>query len=160
MDVRDIFVGVLWTVAIMLTCYGLFSFIKAKAEHEKYSNCYVTPIILGIALLMITMLMSMANQMRHSLEKEQAIGIQYEEEGRYDEAYEIYLTIWLKMGDWSDIEECMDRVRTPATYMNAGKLELEGKWFDAGMKYAGIMDYQDSTERFNLCMKNYLEGIK
>ena len=83
-----------------------------------------------------------------------------EKDCRYDEAYDVYLDIYNTMGDWSDIKECIDRVKVPAMYMKAQKLESEQNWFDAGMLYSKILEYQDSLERFNFCMEKYLEGTK
>ena len=69
--------------------------------------------------------------------------------------------IWIYTIPWeTDIKECIDRVKVPAMYMNAQKLESEQNWFDAGMLYSKILEYQDSLERFNFCMEKYLEGTK
>lgn len=160
MDKRDWIVVILWVVFILSGITATIRFIiKSKKDDPNWKNH-----VIGTTMIVITLLFaitaSAGNLLRHKVVDKQNIGIAYEKDCRYDEAYDVYLDIYNTMGDWSDIKECIDRVKVPAMYMNAQKLESEQNWFDAGMLYSKILEYQDSLERFNFCMEKYLEGTK
>lgn len=83
--------------------------------------------------------------------------VSLEEEGKYDEAYEVYFKLYLRTGPYKDIVERMTNIDEYHLYSEASKLEESKEYLDAMKIWIRILDFEDSQEHFDHCCQMYLE---
>lgn len=158
MDWRNIIFVALCAVAIVVTVLGL-GFVIGQLVGGKHSRSKSFILLIVIAICwMIVIFFGMARATYNNLKAQQQVGFEYEQQGEYYEAYQVYLNIYSRMGNWSDIQECIDRVYSPAMYSNATELMKAHNYLDALKIFLELGNYGNSKTCAENCMRAYLES--
>lgn len=149
------------TVALGIIVISLFAgyFGAKKGGHNTstVTKCITAFLPAFAVFIVLSVVICAAFSVYKERTARQQAGIEYEQAGDYYMAYWSYRELQEDIGfEWSDLDECIERVREPGLYATAGVFEDAQEWIDAITTYQQIPNYLDSQERIDVCMYRYL----
>jgi len=129
------------------------NYITAKRDNSRFDRKFPLYSLLILAVLTVIVILTWySNSLR-------ATGIEYEEQGHYVEALEMYQNASEWTGTFgTDLEDCIDRVWRPAKYAEATELYKSQNYREALEIFLSLEDYGNSKTMAEKCMRAYSES--
>ncbi len=149
MGIRIAILIIVAVIAIVVTVIAI-----SKFRDERYR---VVASAIALILWLLVVGLGWGTYTYSSLMSQRQLGLDYEAAGKYENAYDTYLQIYNKMGDWSDICECISRVEKPVQYTRATELYKHQEYLEALEIFLSLEDYGNSKAMAEKCMRAYSE---